>query len=137
MTSNWQSGRVGACSLLAVGLVLAGASGPVRADEASAVPVTVSSAPAAEAAKSRVWTAASDDHLARLRGGMLSIGDDVAVASLESEVSDNQVGAGVTTGAVGLADSAISDVRGIFVGTFNTGNNAAVQTNLNVVVRLD
>jgi hypothetical protein len=62
---------------------------------------------------------------------------NVTAAELDSRVTANSVGDRATTGSVALSGSAISNVQGIFVSTFNTGNNALIQTNLNVQVHLD
>jgi len=112
-----------------IACVLALPVGALRADPGpEAVPPT--------AGVARLDCAAEPDAaLADLRGGLAGAGR--AVARLRSKVSGNRVGAGTRTGAVSLSDAAISDIRGILVATFNTGNNASVQANLNVIVQLD
>jgi hypothetical protein len=74
---------------------------------------------------------ASDAELDQLRGGAL------VMQVNEGIVAGNSVGAGVTTGDITLSDSALSNMSGVFAGTFNSGNNVAIQTNLNVTINLD
>jgi len=83
------------------------------------------------------WTPTSETDLEARRGGVNVFSRETAVAELGAQVSENQVGAGVETGKISLSSGAISEVNGIFLSGINTGNNASVQTNLNVIVRLD
>jgi len=83
------------------------------------------------------WEVEPDAGLEARRGGFELVDGSVALVDVSAQVSENHVGAGAETGVIALSGSAVSDVRGIFVATFNTGNNSSVQTQLNVIVRLD
>ena len=106
------------------------AIGLCGAAAACAEDVTPPSAPV-----SQEWIAESERALAELRGGL--DGGNRALASVAGAVAENRVGDGSPTGAVSLSDAAVSDIRGIYLATFNTGNNASVQAVLNVIIDLD
>jgi len=110
-------------ALCLLGAVSSGA-GSVAAEESAPLP------------PADAWKPEPDVALAERSGG-IGITQSVAAADLDSEVAGNRVGDGTTTGRVSVSDSAVSNVRGIFVGTFNTGNNTSIQSNVNVIVHLE
>jgi len=79
------------------------------------------------------WAVASEDVLAQERGGASVV---VQRASSQAVVAGNEVGNETVTGDLVISDSAISDVNGVFSGTFNTGNNVSIQSNLNVTIEI-
>jgi len=91
--------------------------------------------PSSRDAETAGWSAQPVAALAERRGTHAEAA--FSMTRLDAEVSGNSVGDQVLTGDVSLGDRSISHVSGVFVATFNTGNNVVLQTNvnLNVTVR--
>jgi hypothetical protein len=118
-----------------LGIAALAAAPCAAAGESEAGASAPAAAPAPLDAATPEWSAASDAALAELRGGLAV--QQTGPAVLGAVVSHNGVGNDVLTGSVLLSGGALANSQGLFVGTFNTGNNVAIQTNVIVQIHLE
>jgi hypothetical protein len=76
----------------------------------------------------------ADEQLGRIAGRQDT--SLVAEANQTAEVTRTTVGDNVVTGDITLADNALQNLSGLAVVTFNSGNNVAVNSSLNVNIAL-
>ena len=75
----------------------------------------------------------TDDELSDLRGGFLDFEIEFGNESELEAAVDHNLNIGAPAGDITISDHAMNHITGIFVGSWNSGNSALVQTNLNLI----